>query len=66
VHAAELTGGRARVIVAAVANTDDFAVRLLITRPGGTEEEVPLEDPIHPDPEKAAAFGRVVAEQQFS
>jgi hypothetical protein len=65
-HTAELPGGIARVIIAVVSGTSDFAVRVFVTRPGAADEEVAVETPVHPDPVTATALGKSVAEKALS
>lgn len=67
-YKAELPCGTARVIVAAISGTTDFALRVFITQRGCTEEELVLKTGrgVHADPTGAEVFGKNLAEKALS
>jgi hypothetical protein len=66
VHTAEVHGGRARVIVAPIANSQEFALQVLIALHGAPEKELPLDRDVFPGPAEATFAGRGVAERALA
>jgi hypothetical protein len=66
VHTAAVHHDRARVIVAPIANSQEFALQVFIARQGAPEQELPLDRDVFPGPAEAAFAGRGVAERALA